>query len=187
MADAAKSRRRLILETLIALGAGSTVHAFSDQAAWQAYEAVEEAWLRNRHELLMQQAPAAMSAAAIDLEIRLTYLKKRAMEFQYLQKAEPPTQRIPVWQFGATQLSSARVADLQRSSLPYRKCEERIRQLTDMLRHHPEYEILRRAQIRLWKTPDYREAHRRYMGRLQELQKQEYEEDPLPPSTLSVQ
>jgi hypothetical protein len=54
----------------------------------------------------------------------------------------------------------------------YRRQCERVRQLSEQLRRHPQYEALRRGQVRLWKTPQYRDAHRRYTGRMQELQLQ---------------
>ena len=66
-----RTSRRVILEALLGLGAGGTLSATLDLSAWQAYEAVEEAWIRDRHELLIQNAPAAMQAAALDLEVKL--------------------------------------------------------------------------------------------------------------------
>jgi hypothetical protein len=73
-----------------------------------------------------------------------------------------------MWQLSWIPLSDA----IWRSSLPripaYRKARREGRRLTEDSRHH-EYEEFQRAQTRLWKTPEYRSVHRRYSGRLQEL------------------
>ena len=160
-----------MLETLLGLSAASTLYASLDSTAWQAYEAVEEAWIRDRHELLVQHAPIAAAAARIDLELKLADLQRRAMQFRHILESDPALLRGGVWQMTALPLSDHDNAAMLTSNPEYRKKCDRIRQLTESLRRHPGYETLRRAQIRLWKTPHYREVHRRYMGRMQELQR----------------
>ena len=71
----------------------------------------------------------------------------------------------------ALPVSEAENSEMMSKVPDYRKQSDRIREMTDALRTHPQYEMLRRAQIRLWKTPQYREIHRKYMGRMQELQR----------------
>jgi hypothetical protein len=160
-----------MLETLLGLGAVSTLYASLDSTAWQAYEAVEEAWIRDRHELLVQHAPAASAAAKIDLDLKLEDLQRRAVQFRHLLGCDPAILRGGIWQMTALPVSDGENAEMLAELPDYRKKCERIRQLTDVLRQHPQYEALRRAQIRLWKTPQYRDVHRRYMGRMQELQR----------------
>ena len=166
-----RTSRRTMLETLLGISAASTLYASLDSTAWQAYEAVEEAWIRDRHELLVQHAPIAVSAARIDLELKLTDLQRRAMQFRHILGSDPTLLRGGVWQMTALPLSDQENAAMLSSIPEYRKKCDRIRALTEALRRHPAYETLRRAQIRLWKTPQYREVHRRYMGRMQELQR----------------
>ena len=166
-----RTSRRTMLETLLGLSAASTLYASLDSTAWQAYEAVEEAWIRDRHELLVQHAPIAISAARIDLELKLSDLQRRAMQFRHILSFDPTLLRGGVWQMTALPLSDQDNAAMLSSNPEYRKQCDRIRTLTEALRRHPDYEMLRRAQIRLWKTPQYREVHRRYMGRMQELQR----------------
>lgn len=160
--------RRVMLQTLFGLSASTVLYANLDDSAWQAYEAVEEAWVRDRHQLLLQQAPAAVSAARIDLELKLADLQRRSMQFRHLLQCNPASLRGGVWQMTAMSVTDTEQADLMTSS-EYRKACERVRQLTASLRHHKHYEILRRAQMRLWKTPQYHEIHRRYVGRMHEL------------------
>lgn len=162
--------RRVVLEALLGLGAGSSLYGYLDSTAWRAYEAVEEAWIRDRHAVLLQQAPAASSAAHVDLELRLADLARRGMQFRHLLKRDPNALRGGVWQLTSLPISERENAEM--ISIPeYRKKDERVRQLNGALRRHPQYENLRRAQTRLWKTPEYREIHRRYTGRMQELQR----------------
>lgn len=157
-----------MLETLLGLSATSVLYANLDDSAWQAYEAVEEAWIRDRHELLLQQAPAALSAARIDLELKLADLQRRSMQFRHLLECDPSALRGGVWQMAAISVTDTEQMDLM--TIPeYRKACERVRHLTGSLRRHKHYEILRRAQMRLWKTPQYHEVHRRYTGRMHEL------------------
>lgn len=155
-----------------------TALANLDGAAWRAFEAVEEAWQRERHAMLVQQAPAALNAARLDLEIRLLELRRRALEFKHIQKCDPSMVSSAVWQLASMTPPPAELEHLA-STGEYRRLDERIRQLQSSLRNHPQYTILKRAQTRLWKTPQYRDAHRRYTGRIQDLQSQ-YGGPPLP-------
>jgi hypothetical protein len=129
------------LVTALLLSAGvCAIDAWADEA-WRARQAVEEAWIRDRHEILLQEAPAAMNAAQTYLSIQLEELKRRTVQ----ANAREGWQR------------------------EHDKCQERIRQLTSALKRHPQYSVLQRALLRLWKTPQYREAYRRYNGRLQDI------------------
>lgn len=165
-----QTSRRVILEALLGLGATSALYGFLDEAAWRAFEAVEESWIRDRHELLIQQAPAALGAARLDLEIRLADLRLRALQFRHLLSCNPSALRGGVWQMTALPVSQAEDEEMRSTSPEYRRQQDRIRQLNQTLQRHPQAEILRRAQMRLWKTPQYREIHRRYTGKMQELQ-----------------
>jgi hypothetical protein len=163
--------RRVLLEALLGIGATAAVlYGSMDTTAWTAYEAVEEAWIRDRHELLVEQAPACVQAARIDLELKLADLQRRGMQFRHILSHDPNLLRGGIWQFTALPLSEDDSLGLMGSSPEYRKVSDRVRQLGEALRRHPHYDVLRRAQIRLWKTPQYRDAHRRYTGRMQELQ-----------------
>ena len=77
-----------------------------------------------------------------------------------------------MWQLTSLPVSDEENAGMMNTNAEYRASSERIRRLGQALRGHRDYELLRRAQIRLWKTPQYREVHRRYTGRMQELQLQ---------------
>jgi hypothetical protein len=161
----------VLLEALLGFGATAAVlYGSLDTAAWTAYEAVEEAWIRDRHELLLEQAPACVQAARIDLEFKLADLQRRGMQFRHIQSRDPNLLRGGIWQLTALPVSEEDDREILSSSPDYRKQYDRVRQLGEALRRHPQYEILRRAQVRLWKTPQYRDAHRRYTGRMQELQ-----------------
>ena len=168
---ATRPTRRTMLEILLGLGTASTLYASLDSTAWQAYEAVEEAWIRDRHELLLQHAPIAIGAARIDLDLKLTDLQRRAIQFRHILNTEPALLRGGVWQMTALPVSEQDHNAMLGAAPDYRKHCDRIKQLTEALRRHPHYETLKRAQVRLWKTPQYREVHRRYMGRMQELQR----------------
>jgi hypothetical protein len=162
--------RRMAMGTLLGLGAGTAIYCSTlDEAAWRAYEAVEEAWIRDRHALLVEQCPESVDAAALDLELKLAELQRRALQFQYLNKHNPRALRGGMWQLAWIPLSDAELARIAGSSLAYRKQDEKVHQLTAALRQHERYEDFRRAQTRLWKTPEYHSVHRRYSGRLQEL------------------
>lgn len=160
-----------MLEALFALGAANSLYGSLDATAWRAYETVEEGWIRDRYELLTQHAPAALNAARVDLELKLADLTRRGMQFRHLQICNPTLLRGGVWQMTALPVSQSENSEMLSKLPEYRKETDRIRQMTDALRSHPQYEMLRRAQIRLWKTPQYREIHRKYMGRMQELQR----------------
>jgi hypothetical protein len=164
--------RRTAITTLLGLGSGTSVYGSSlNRNAWRAYEAVEEAWIRERHALLIEQCPECAEAAGIDLDLKLAELHRRAMQFQYLGKHHPDQLRGGMWQLSWLPMTGADLRNLLETSPAYRHNEEAIRKLTDDLRKHASYSDFRKAQTRLWKTPDYRFVHRRYTGRLQELNK----------------
>lgn len=167
----ATTSRRVLLEAMLGLGAVSALYGSLDLTAWRAYEAVEEAWIRDRYQLLVQHAPGVLNAARVDLDLRLADLSRRSIQFRHLIESNPALLRGGVWQLTALPVTEAENSEMLAKVPEYRKETERIRQMTDALRSHPQHEILRRAQIRLWKTPQYREIHRKYMGRMQELQR----------------
>jgi hypothetical protein len=160
-----------MIESLLGLGAAGILHAALDSTAWRAYESVEEAWIRDRHELLVKYTPAAAGAAEIDLDLKLAELYRRSMQFKYLLKRNPRQLRGGVWQLSWLPITESQKAELEAADAAYRRHERKIRQLSQALREHPDYDVFRQAQTRLWKTPDYKEIHRRYSGRMQELQK----------------
>lgn len=161
----------LLLELVLGLGVANAAYSSLDLVAWQAYEAVEEAWIRDRYQLLIQHAPAALNAARIDLELKLADLNRRALQFRHLISSAPALLRGGVWQLTSLPVSDAENTEMLSKVPEYRKQTERIRQMSVALRSHPQYEIFRRAQVRLWKTPQYREIHRKYTGKMQELQR----------------
>jgi hypothetical protein len=163
--------RRGMIETLLCLGAANVAYAALDSNAWRAYESVEEAWIRDRHSLLIKYSPVAAEAAEIDLELKLAELQRRAIQFQYLLKRNPQQLRGGVWQLSWLPLSEQEKAGLEVSNAAYRRQERKIRQLSHALREHGDYNLFRQAQTRLWKTPDYKEIHRKYSGRMHDLQK----------------
>jgi hypothetical protein len=169
MSDQVFTTRRAMIEVLLGLGAASVAHGALDFDAWRSYESVEEAWIRDRHALLIAQAPAAAGAAQLDLDLKLAELRRRAMQFQHLLKRNPGRLRGDVWQLSWVPFSDKDKAQLQTSDAAYGRLEEHIRGLSTALRTHPEYEEFQRAQTRLWKTPEYKEIHRRYSGRMQGL------------------
>jgi hypothetical protein len=160
----------MAMSALLGLGAGTAICSSElDQSAWRSYEAVEEAWIRDRHALLIEQCPECCDAAGIDLELKLAELQRRGLQFQYLAKHNPQQLRGGMWQLSWLPLSASDTSKMLLSSPAYRQQEEKIRRLGEELRESPDYEEFRRAQMRLWKTPEYRSVHRRYSGRLQEL------------------
>lgn len=162
--------RRTAITTLLGLGSGTALYcAALDHAAWRAYEAVEEAWIRDRHALLVEQCPDCSDAAALDLELKLAELQRRAMQFEYLSKHNPRQLQGGMWQLTSIPLSDVELARVAAASPAYRKLDAQVRKLAEALRQHAQYEDFHRAQTRLWKTPDYHAVHRRYSGRLQEL------------------
>ncbi len=155
---------------LLGLGGGPALYGSGlDEAAWRAYEAVEEAWIRDRHALLIEQCPECSAAAEIDLEVKLAELQRRAMQFQYLVKHNSRLLQGGMWQLTWIPLTSAELSRMAASDPAYRKQDDRIRRLNAALRRHAGYEQFRRAQTRLCKTPDYHSVHRRYSARLHEL------------------
>ena len=167
----APSRRSLIEAAILLFGAAGAAYGAPDGDAWRAYEAVEEAWIRDRYELLISHAPAVVSAARLDLEIRLSDLQRRSMQFRHLSGCQPALLRGGIWQFVSLPVSDFENEEMMRGSTEYRKVTERIRSLNDALRVHGQFDMFRREQVRLWKTPQYREIHRRYMGKMQDLQR----------------
>jgi hypothetical protein len=152
------------------LGSGNVICGSAlDQAAWRSYEAVEEAWIRDRHALLLEQCPECAESAALDLELKLAELHRRGLQFLYLSKYNPHLLRGGMWQLASLPMSANDLTRMLANSPAYRRQEERIRQLTEELRQSAQYDDFRRAQMRLWKTPEYHSVHRRYTGRLQEL------------------
>jgi hypothetical protein len=160
-----------MIESLLGLGAAGILHAALDTNAWRAYESVEEAWIRERHELLVKYTPAAAGAAEIDLDLKLAELHRRSMQFKYMLKRNPRQLRGGVWQLSWLPITDAEKAELENADSAYRRHERKIRQLSQALREHADHDAFRQAQTRLWKTPEYKEIHRRYSGRMQELQK----------------
>ena len=164
------TRRTAMRALLSGLGSGTLVSANPlQQDAWRAYQAVEEEWIRERHALLVDQCPECPDAAAIDLELKIAELHRRELEFQYLSKNNPQQLRGTMWQLSWLPLSDVELAKMMSANPAYRRQEERVRRLSQDLKGHAEYDDFRRAQTRLWKTPEYRSVHRRYSGRLQEL------------------
>jgi hypothetical protein len=160
-----------MIESLLGLGAAGILHAALDSTAWRAYESVEEAWIRDRHELLVKYTPAAAGAAEIDLDLKLAERHRRSIQFNYMLRHNPKQLRGGVWQLSWLPMTEAEKTGLESADASYRRHERKIRQLSQALREHPCYDTFRQAQTRLWKTPEYREIHRRYSGRMQELQK----------------
>jgi hypothetical protein len=169
---AGRTSRRVLFEALLGLGATAALYGSLDATAWTAYEAVEDQWIRDRHELLLEQAPMVAQAARLDLTLKLADLERRAMQFRQILGRDPNFLRGGIWQLTSLPVSDEDNTELMNANPEYRKRCERVRQLGEILRKHPQYETLRRAQVRLWKTPQYRDAHRRYTGRMQELQMQ---------------
>ena len=160
-----------MIETLLGLGAAGVLHAALDSSAWRAYESVEDAWIRDRHALLVKHSPNAQMAAEIDLNLKLAELQRRAMQFKHLLRRNPRQLRGGVWQLSWLPLTDREKSELESADSAYRRHEKKIRQLAEDLRQHADYDAFRHAQTRLWKTPEYKELHRQYSGRMQELQK----------------
>lgn len=155
---------------MLGIGSGTALYCSAlDRSAWRAYEAVEEAWIRDRHALLVEQCPDCADAAAIDLELKLAELQRRALQFEYVSKHNPRLLQGGMWQLASIPLSDAELGKMASASAMYRKQDALVRRLSDTLRQHPDYDNFHRAQTRLWKTPDYHSVHRKYSGRLQEL------------------
>ena len=158
------------MSALLGLGAGSTLSGIElDSGAWRAFEAVEEAWIRDRHALILEQCPECAGPAAIDLELKLTELQRRGIQFHYLNKCNPQQLRGGMWQLSWIPLSARDRVNMLAANPQYAEHEEKIRHLSAALRNDPHYTHFHSSQIRLWKTPEYRSVHRRYSGRLYEL------------------
>jgi hypothetical protein len=170
MGDHGFKTRRGMIETLLCMGAAGALHAALDIDAWRAYESVEEAWIRDRYALLVNQSPNAAAAARIDLDLKLAELHRRALQFRYLFKRNPRQLRGGVWQMSWLPLTERDHDELLSADPAYKLQERRIRDLGQALREHPDYDGFRQAQTHLWKTPEYKEIHRRYSGRMQDLQ-----------------
>lgn len=178
-----QTSRRIVLETLLCLTGAPALQASIDTAVWQAFEAVEEGWIRERHRLLLQHAPGVADAAQLELDLRLADLARRRLQFFYLQQHRPVLLTGGVWQFTAFSLPEKDRDSLLASAPGYRAIEEKIRRLSFRLAQHPGHTEFRAAQTHLWKTPLYREAHRRYLLRMQQLQTQYSGAIPLARST----
>ncbi|MBC8166271.1 MAG: hypothetical protein H7Y20_10405 [Bryobacteraceae bacterium] len=163
--------RLLVLEAMIGLSSTAALHASTDLNAWNAYEAVEEGWIRDRHELMLIHAPQSADVALLDLEVKLADLKQRGIQFRHLLSHDPRVLRGGVWQLTSLPISQSEAALMIATNTEYRKQRDRVRHLTEGLRRHPGYAVLQKEQVRLWKTPQYQEIHRRYMGKMQELQR----------------
>lgn len=166
-----KTSRRIVLETLLCLGGGSALQASADSAAWQAFEAVEASWIRERHRLLLLHAPGVAQAAELELDLRLTDLERRRRQFTHLQRRKSQLIGGGIWQLTSFSLPQTEHTALLGSDPAYRMLDGKVRRLTETLRQHPGHDEFRAAQTHLWKTPLYREQHRRYLQRMQHLQK----------------
>lgn len=160
-----------MLEALMTLGAASVLHGSLDASSWRAYESVEEAWIRDRHLLLIKQNPAVAAVAQIDLELKLAELHRRGIQFRHLLKSSPSQLRGGVWQLSWLPVTEKDSAEMLSADASYRRQDARIRELSEKLRNHPDHQLLRYAQTHSWKTIEYKEIHRRYSGRMQELNK----------------
>lgn len=160
--------RRGMFEVLLGLGAAVSLQGALDGTAWRAYESIEEAWIRDRHLLLVKQTPAAAAIAKIDLELKLAELRRRGAQFKHLLRCNPRQLRGGIWQLSFLPFNQVEEGELQSDS-NYHRLQERVRSLAHAVQEHPDNRLLRQAQTHLWKTPEYREIHQRYSGRMQEL------------------
>lgn len=141
-----------------------------DTSAWRAYAAIEERWILQRYELLLEFSPECTEAADLDQRLKLAELKRRGYQFQYVLARDPQRLRGGVWQLAWIPFSIEETLKLAAVNPDFRKNEEEIKQLNKELKRHPDYERFRKAQAHLWRSPDYKEIHRFYTGQLQELQ-----------------
>lgn len=162
--------RRGMLGTLLGLGTATVLNGALDSSAWRAYESIEESWIRGRHGLLLRQFPSISGAAQLDLELKLAELHRRAMRFQYLVKRQPQLLRGGIWQLSSLPWDEKNSTTLSVGDAGYRRHEHYMRSLNQALKQHPDYQLYRQAQMRLWKTPEYRDGHRQYSDRMQDLQ-----------------
>src|SRR4051794_27837726 len=99
---------RTAITALLGLGSGTALYSPElDQAAWRAYSAVEETWIRDRHALLVRQCAVCSEAAALDLELKLRELQRRSLQFSYLTRHRPEQLRGGIWQLCWLSLSPA--------------------------------------------------------------------------------
>lgn len=159
-----------MLGTLLGLGTATVLNGALDVSAWGAYESIEESWIRERHALLVRQCLSISGAAQLDLELRLAELQRRAMQFRFLVKRRPQLLRGGVWQLSSLPWDERDSTTLSGGNVEYRRQERYIHGLNDALRQHPDYHLFRQAQMHLWKTPEYRNGHRHYSDRMQNLQ-----------------
>ena len=165
-----KATRRGVFEALLGLGATRMLAASLDVSAWRTYASVEEQWIRERHELMLRHWPHCLNAAELDLELKLAELRRRAYVFQHLVARDPTRLRGGIWQLAWIPFTAQESIALGATNSEFRRNEEIIRRLSQKLKQHPEYEEFRKAQAHVWRSPDYKEIHRRYTGRMQELQ-----------------
>ena len=132
------------MSALLGLGAGSALCGTTlDTEAWRAYEAVEESWIRDRHALIIEQCPECAGPAAIDLDLKLTELQRRGIQFQYLTKHHPGQLRGGMWQLSWIPLTARDTVKMLAASAQYREYEDRIRRLSTTLRNDPHYDHFR--------------------------------------------
>ena len=165
-----RTTRRGVIETLLAASTGSALYGSLDSEAWKEYESVEKDWIRDRFNLLIHRFPSVSGAAQLDMELRLAELQRRAMHFQHLLNTHPRSLRGGIWQLSWLPLSGKDAAAIAARDAGYLRHDRYLRGLTEALRQHPDYEALKQAQTRLWKTPEYKEIHRRYADLMQDLQ-----------------
>lgn len=162
--------RRKAVGALLCLGSGTSLLCSGlDESAWRAFEVVEETWIRERHALLSQQCPTCPEAAEVDLALKLAELRRRALQFEYVLKHKPRLLRSGIAQLASFALEDAELTRIAAGNSEYRRLDERVRRLAQDLRGCPQYDEFRKAQMRLWKTPEYHSLHRRYSARLKEL------------------
>ena len=165
-----QTTRRGLIGAILGLGAVSVVQGALDVSAWRAYEGLEDEWIRQKHQLLVQQYPTLSGAAKLDEELRLAELQRRALQFGYLVRTRPNALRGGVAQFAWLPWTEKDSVAYGALDSDYRNRDRYIRSLTEALRQHPDYDRLRASQTKLWKTNEYRDLHRRYSSRLHDLQ-----------------
>ncbi len=165
-----QTTRRGLIGAILGLGSVSVVNAALDVSAWRAYAGVEEDWIWQRHSLVVKEFPNLAGVAKLYNELRLAELQRRGLQFGHLSKTRPNALRGGILQFGWLPWTEKDTAAQSAADAEYAKKDRYIRSLTEALRQHPDYDILRQSQTKVWKLPEYKEMHRRYTGRLQELQ-----------------
>jgi hypothetical protein len=163
------SIRQGVIEALLGLSVAEALHESLDASVWRAYESAEEKWIHERYALLVDQAPSAAAPAKLDMQLKLTDLRRRAIQFRFLVQKDPDQLRGGAWQLSWLPFSEKDRRACAARNADYRKCDQQVRDLSQALRSHPEHENFLRAQTQLWKTLAYREGHRRYSSHMQEL------------------